>query len=202
MINMKTYIKYILGISLLIISFSCRKDGSDITIPSTTDNSNNNKKILSLIHSYGEKMNSNLKSTELIEIDSVIWYTEALLNYNFSRPEILFKYFEVFKSNYTIPTEENELISLNYAQGFYHHAETSLANEYDQIPYDEKYLRFSDIVLDSIFEDNAYLSIYRGYGYDYEMEIYLPFEEDDDWIWGSLGTPIAPLAGKCDGTQI
>jgi hypothetical protein len=47
------------------------------------------------------------------------------------------------------------------------------------------------------------MSITAGFGFNWLMNTYWGFNEDDDWIWGTLSEDYGvPPMGKCDGTQI
>jgi hypothetical protein len=61
-----------------------------------------------------------------------------------------------------------------------------------------KFLTITDVALDSVVGNTAHLSVSNGLGVG-QLITYEPFEEDDDWIWGTL---IEPLEGKCDGSEI
>jgi hypothetical protein len=76
--------------------------------------------------------------------------------------------------------------------------ETELAN---LDPTDDK-LKLTDVALDSIEGNTAYLSASRVFGINIAV-LYDEFEEDDDWIWGTVEQTLYgdPPAGKCDGTM-
>jgi hypothetical protein len=64
---------------------------------------------------------------------------------------------------------------------------------------DVKFTVFSDVQLDEVDGNTAQLTVNNGYGSGLILGLYDPFYDDDDWIWGTLG---GPLAGKCDGTEV
>jgi hypothetical protein len=80
--------------------------------------------------------------------------------------------------------------------------EDDILDKLDEIDSEEAFLRFCDVVLDSIVSNTAYITVINGFGYNLVLGYY-PFSDDDDWIWGTLGEepPLIPPAGKCDGTM-
>jgi len=161
------------------------------------------KKIISLINQFDEKMNSNLKSGELIELDSAVWNMEALQNYNYAYPDSAAKDFDVTKSNYTIDVDANGTVLIDDVQLVYNEMEANLVEDLNEIPGDVKHIRFADVAIDSIDTGIGYLSVTLGIGSNILIGTYYGFDEDDDWIWGTPGQAYgaSPL-GKCDGTMV
>ena len=61
-----------------------------------------------------------------------------------------------------------------------------------------KIIVMCDVSIDSTDATKAYLTLTNGFGLDLATQ-YDPFDEDDDWIWGTIS---GPLVGKCDGSKI
>jgi hypothetical protein len=158
-----------------------------------------NNKVLTLIKQFDEKLNSSFKSDEKIETDSAVWNIEALQNYTLAYPDSAAKDSKVIKTTYTVPVDANGMILMTDVQTVYDLMESDLITSLDLIESEIKYIKFSDVALDSIIGGSAYMSITAGFGFNWLMNTYWGFNEDDDWIWGTLGEP---LAGKCDGTQV
>jgi hypothetical protein len=85
----------------------------------------------------------------------------------------------------------------------YDQMEADLLAELEQIPSEEKNLRFADVRLDSLLGSTAYISVVRAFGFKFIYGAYEPFQEDDDWYWGTLGQEEFnnPPLGKCDNTM-
>jgi len=201
---MKNKIKT-MAVIMLMISFiitSCKKDeavstGQDKNI----ELSNNSQKVLSLIQQFEQKMNSTLKAGDKIHIDSVVWNSEALQNYNYAIPDTSTRDFIVYKANYTLSVNANNMAYLTDVQTLNSQMETDIQNQLESIDSEETYMRFCDIILDSIESETAYITALNGFGYNL-ISGYYGFEDDDDWIWGTLGEDLGtPPSGKCDGTQ-
>jgi hypothetical protein len=162
-----------------------------------------NNKVLTLIKQFDEKLNSSFKSDEKIEADSAVWNIEALQNYTLAYPDSAAKDFKVIKTTYTVPVDANGMILMTDVQTVYDLMESDLITSLDLIESEVKYIRFSDVALDSIIGGTAYMSITAGFGFNWLMNTYWGFNEDDDWIWGTLSEDYGvPPMGKCDGTQI
>ncbi|MBU1369612.1 MAG: hypothetical protein KJ578_13510 [Bacteroidetes bacterium] len=151
------------------------------------------QQIIRLIEGFDNKLNSNLKSGESISVDSLVWYTEALENYNHARPDLAYENFVVNKTTYTV-THDNGNLSLTDAAEVYANMQTDLANEMADLEGSDNYLKLTDVALDSVQGNTAFLSASRVLGLRLVAGIYEPFDADDDWIWGYD-------QGRCDGTM-
>jgi hypothetical protein len=159
------------------------------------------KQVITRIKNFDAKMRSNLKAGEKISIDSSVWNLEALQNLTYAFPDSAMNDFKVMKSNYTIGIDDNGMVLMSDVQSVYTQMEDSLLYKYGQITSDAKVLRFSDVALDSIVGRTAYLSATFGFAFNI-LSFYLPFEDDDDWLWGTLTQTYGdPPLGKCNGTE-
>ncbi len=196
--NMKN-LKFILSFAVILaISFtSCKKEKSlDVNNQELEDSYS--QQIINKIIIFNEKMNSGLKTGEITTLDSAIWNTEASLNYNFAYPDSLAKNNYTKKSLFTITVNENNRVLMADVFTTYYSMEDSLIYEYDQIPNSSKHVIIADVKTDSIIAGTAYISVTTIYGIGITI-MYDPFDEDDDWIWGSL---FEEPEGKCDGTMV
>jgi len=197
----KVYLLSVIVFAAMVL-FSCKKE------PVTqTDNQDNemmaqSKKIVSLIKNFEEKMNSTLKSGEMISLDSVVWNTEALENYTYAYPDSSAKDYQFFRANYTLTVDANKMVLLSDVQALYNQMTADYTASLSSIQSDIKHLIFTDVALDSVVGTTAYLSAARGFGYDWVLNRYWGFAADDDWYWGTLGQEYGnPPLGKCDGTE-
>ncbi len=156
--------------------------------------------IIQRIEAFDAKLTGNFKSGESISVDSLVWYTEALENYSHARPDLAYENFVVSKTTYTV-TLDNSNLSLTDAANVYADMQTDLTNEMAELPGSDNYLKLTDVALDSVLGNTAYVSASRIIGLRLVAGIYEPFDENDDWIWGTPGYN-QPLAGKCDGTMV
>lgn len=186
-------------LSTLITFTSCKKERMVQTPDELLVLEN---KVISLIKQFDQKLNSSFKSDEKIEIDSAVWNIEALQNYTLAYPDSAAKDSKVIKTTYTVPVDANGMILMTDVQVVYDLMESDLITSLDLIESEIKYIRFSDVALDSIIGGTAYMSITAGFGFNWLMNTYWGFGADDDWIWGTPSEGYNPPAGKCDGTQI
>ncbi len=200
---MKKYILSIIVIAIIAGVYSCKKESTNQTFTQEDEMMVRSKKIITLINQFDEKMNSNLKSGELIGIDSAVWNMEALQNYNYAYPDSAAKDFNVTKSNYTINVDANGSVLIDDVQIVYNEMEANLVDDLNEIPSDVKNMRFADVALDSIDNGIGYLSVTLGFGSNILIGTYYGFDEDDDWYWGTLSQLYGqPPLGKCDGTMV
>lgn len=186
---------------LVGLLFSCQKEQEPISSKIDQAQLEKSQQIIRQIEGFDSKLNSNLKSGETITVDSLVWYTEALENYNNARPDLQYENFAVSKTTYTAALDNGSL-SMQDASALFNTIQSDLETELANLnPTDDK-LKLTDVVLDSIEGNTAYLSANRVFGIGISA-MYDAFDEDDDWIWGTVrqedGTP--PV-GKCDGTMV
>lgn len=161
-----------------------------------------NNKIISLIQQFEEKMHSSFKSGEMIDIDSAVWNMEALQNYGYAYPDSSTKEFIHKKSYYTIPIDVYSKVLMSDVQVVNSLMEDTLAYQLSQFPEEVKCMKFWDVTTDSIVGSTAFLSAVGGYGLNLTGPYY-GFDNDDDWLWGTLGQEYGtPPLGKCDGTMV
>lgn len=182
---------------------SCKKDVSTQPDTPKSEQMAQSKQIISLIEKFEAKLSNPLKTDETLSLDSAIWNMEALQNYEYANPGEATKDFEVAKSNYTLDLDESGQVLLSDVQAVYTQMEDTLTLKLEQIPSDEKVVRFADVAIDSIEGGTAYVSTTLGFGYTWLLNTYWPFNTGDNWYWGTLTQEYGTLPlGKCDGTQV
>jgi len=185
---------------LALFVYSCKKEQEPMTNPMDQSLIEKSQQIIQRIEAFDAKLTGNFKSGENISLDSLVWYTEALENYNHARPDLAYENFVVNKTNYTV-THDNGSLSLTEAAEVFASMQTDLAYEIAELEGSDNYLKLTDVALDSVQGNNAYVSASRVIGLRLVAGIYEPFDADDDWIWGTPGYS-QPLAGKCNGTMV
>jgi len=200
---MRTMAVLILLSGLLIVA--CKKDEPmQVNQNTSTELDDHSTKVLNLIKTFDAKMKSTLKGDERIHIDSVVWNSEALQNYNYAFPDTSTKNFIVYREDYTLSLNASNMALLSDVLSLNTQMEDDILDKLDEIDSEEAFLRFCDVVLDSIVSSTAYITAINGFGYNLVLGYY-PFSDDDDWIWGTLGEepPLNnPPVGKCDGTMV
>ena len=158
------------------------------------------KTLIEKFNYFRNKMQSNLKTGEFITLDSAIWYTEATLSYDHAYPDSTSEDFHTQSTFYTLSVDNNNMVSMEDVQTVYGLMQDSLSYHLSLIDEEVKFIAFADVQLNDVENNVASLEMISGYGTGLVLGFYDPFEEDDDWLWGTIGS--FPLAGKCDGTQI
>ncbi len=198
---MKNSILYLISISfavLLLASCSKEKIKNDTGTLATDQRSST---ILKLIRAFDTKLSTGFKSGESLSIDSAVWYAEALQNYNHARPDQQYEATKVSKQTYAL-TIENGQLGMDDMATLYQNIDNDRVQQMSALGEGDHYLKLTDVNIDSIVGTTAYLSSTNVFGLRLIEGLYLPFQEGDDWIWGTLGQDLgSPPAGKCDGSM-
>lgn len=200
---MRKYINFILLTVLILATLSCRKEPAHQGDSTFNEQLKQSMKTIRMIESFESQLNGNYKSGQLVEIDSAVWYAEAMQNLAYAHPEIAFNDFVRTKTPYTLTIDQYQMVTMVDFDAMYDEMDADLLAELELIPSEEKNLRFADVRLDSIVSSTAYISVVRAYGFKFIYGWYNPFDEDDDWLWGTLGQDDFnnPPLGKCDATM-
>ncbi len=177
---------------------SCKKNAMEKPTTENEQMLSRSQKVIALIRQFDAKLKNNLKSGEMITADSAVWNMEASLNYNYAISDSSAANLLVKKSFYSITVDANQMVLMDDVTTVYWQMDDTLNIQYNGIANPVKHVVFSDVTMDSVVGTTGYLSVATGFGLDLPRN-YVPFAEDDDWIWGTLG---GPLAGKCDGTEV
>lgn len=199
---MRKYINFILLTVLILATLSCRKEPAHQGDSTFNEQLKQSMKTIRMIESFESQLNGNYKSGQFVEIDSAVWYAEAIQNLAYAYPEIAFNDFVRTKTPYTLTIDQYQMVAMVDFDAMYDDMEADLLAELEQIPSEEKNLRFADVRLDSIVGSTAFISVVRAYGFKFVYGWYNPFDEDDDWLWGTIGQFHGnPPIGKCDATM-
>ena len=184
---------------MLVLSASCHKTHE---LPTLTGTDINAQKLVKMLKSFETKITSGLKSDESMEIDSALWYAEALLNYRNARADQCYASFEHRQYTYTLHLSDG-LAGLGHLAALYNNMTTDINQALLQMEGAENYLKLADLRLDSIQGNTAHLSMSAVFGLNLIAGLYLPFKAGDDWFWGTPGQHHGqPPAGKCNGTMV
>jgi len=195
--NKLTFLSVML-LSVLFFVVSCKKD--NISNPQQSTNSNYSNNIMKRIENFRLQMNENYKSSTLMSLDTAVWNLEALLTNYGGYPDSIGKNFLLMKAHFTLPVDANNMVTNDAVQALYQQMVDTITAQLAGIDENIKFLKFSDVQQDSVVGSTAYLSTNDGYGTGFILGLYEPF--DDDWIWGTIGTPPpGPFAGNCSGTD-
>ncbi len=200
---MRKHTIFILLAVLTAATFSCRKEATKKDNGTFDTLLEESMKTIRIIESFELQLNGNYKSGQFVEIDSAVWYAEAMQNLAYAHPEIAFDDFVRTKTPYTLTIDQYQMVTMVDFDAMYDDMEADLLAELEQIPSEEKNLRFADVRLDSIVGSTAFISVVRAYGFKFIYGWYEPFDEEDDWYWGTLGQEEFnnPPTGKCDATM-
>ena len=196
--NLCFYFAAIFTISLMLTSCSKEQIKNNTGTLATDQQSST---ILKLIRAFDTKLSVGFKSGESLSIDSAVWYAEALQNYNHARPDQQYEATKVSKQTYALMIENGQL-DMDDMATLYQNIDNDRVQQMSALGEGDHYLKLTDVNIDSIVGTTAYLSSTNVFGLRLIEGLYLPFQEGDDWIWGTLGQDLgSPPAGKCDGSM-
>lgn len=180
-INLMTMV----GIIALAL-ISCNKENEIITELNEIDKTE--QKILDFKDKITTK--SNQKSEEIFEIDSVVWYIEATLNYTYCNPEVsdILNIDSVFIN---VPVSEDGIVTFSNVVNAYNDVYNGMNNIYNQTSGDNKKIQIADIeVVESNSKINGKTLKLTTFISDFHYKLPEPFYPNDYWhpMWGD---------GKC-----
>ncbi len=193
------------GVIMIVVLFavtSCNKNNQGEPA-STFDNETYAKMIIQRIDGFREQMNSTYKSGELMPLDTAIWNLEALITYDEAYPDSVSRDFIIKTASFTLPVDQNNMVQDDDVQALYYDMLDTVDYQLAQFTETVKFLAFSDVELVEVVSGTAYIEATNGYGFNLLLGTYDPFDEDDDWYWGTLSEEYGqPPLGKCDGTEV
>ena len=134
------------------------------------------------------KTEKNLKSGDMMNIDTAVWYIEALLNYTYFRmpedaPETNITNFDTLEMS--VPIENGE-VSLYDVANMYYQFESSILIGFEQFKEPNKLLSVADIS----FNENTFTCVFLTDYYEAASG-----SKEDGWRWGMK-------QGDCNGNYI
>jgi len=182
------YIISILAAGLLLMVYSCSKEEVAIEKNSRkfeiTDAKESYNRIISfrnVVSDYRE--NPMYKSTELIDIDEMLWNLNATVNYEYSFVDDPYRHFFNQNVYYNIAVQEENMVILGDVLQVYLDQEDDLAEALSLAPFTNKAIQFVFIRIDSIENQTVYLNSKISVG-EKGTDGTGPFGADDDWKYG------------------
>ncbi|MCF8303571.1 MAG: hypothetical protein K9I94_09890 [Bacteroidales bacterium] len=199
-------IKYFLTVIIIfamgaIILNSCSKETNNAEPVNNNKQTKADQSIENRILHFKDKMtqireNPNLKSgSELMELDSVVWYIEAALNYSHADATSGFNNLMGDSAVISIPLTNGKVTIASMVEA-YDAFMDSIAEQYATLSNPDAHLVVADISLQESNDQTLTMQSTTGYGIGIPNPFI--FDEDDHWLWG-LGHD--GLGGKCDGYQ-
>jgi hypothetical protein len=191
------------GVIALMLS-ACKKDNQNQIFQNTGEEvywTAEDLKIQNNILSFQDKIkNNSFKSGETLELDSAVWYLEALMNYNYSTPDSSFVNLTVDTTfEFNLPVNDDLVDFSNLSEAAFA-MEEHIVNYLNNMPNSIKFMVVADVhIKDDDFKSGSKtISITTGYGSEYidNPSAYTPFGEDDYWYYGD---GYMDNGGYCDG---
>ncbi len=169
---------------------SCMKDNNQLS-PPVNGPTAIDFKINRLIKDFQSNLKSNLKESEEISIDSVIWYIEASLNETYARNDNTKELVWIDSAFVGIPLTSTNMVQLSDIDIAYDSLINALTQHYYAVT-GEKGVLLIDIAISSVLENTLTLKMtdYVVNNPDPPITNSWTFGPGDDWYWGLR-------AGKC-----
>ena len=153
-----------------------------MTQPESNNLDDYSRMINNKIEHFRNLMTAGYKTGGTMPLDSAVWNLEALISYDNAYPDSASKNFVIMSATFTMPVNENNLVSETDVQTVYQEMLDTINAQLITIENPVKFLVFSDVKTDSVVNGTAFLTSNNGYGSDIIPGMYDPFT--DDWIWG------------------
>lgn len=179
---------------------SCNKEKQNQIVQNTDEEvawTKEDLRIQNSILDFQDKIKNNtFKNGETLELDSAVWYLEALLNFNYSTPDSSFVNLTIDTTfEFDMPVNNGEVYFEVIAEAAFE-MEDHIVGFLNAMPNSVKFLIAADVsIKDNEFKDGTKtITIVSGYGSEYidHPNWYIPFGENDYWQhgfdWGGCET--------------
>lgn len=172
-------------LSIFILSTSCKKETVQ-SIQSAKEPTAYDFKIHRIIETFKSKLNTQLKESELMSIDSVVWYIEASLNETYARADNSKEQIWIDSAFMDIPLTDNKMVLQSDVTVAYNTLIGELTEHYYEVT-GEKGLILVDISLLSTFDDKITIRMkdYIAYKPIPPVPNNWTFGPTDYWYWGN-----------------
>jgi hypothetical protein len=177
----------------MFLLFGCTKTIRESTPKAIQTISSNDMK--HLILAFKQRMNSNLKETDSVRVDSLVFYLTALTNYTYGDASSKGNYTSI-DSAYISFSLQGSYIPISNVESKYNDLIDSLRNHYNSIE-DEKH--FLGVTIKTVSKNSTLLvlKVTSIILYGNFSNSYTTFGPDDWWKWWNGGT--TTYGGYCAG---
>ncbi|NPD48279.1 MULTISPECIES: hypothetical protein [unclassified Lentimicrobium] len=181
----------LLGV-IAITMVACEKD-EDYSKQSNTENevywSEEDVKIQNQILDFQNKIkNNSFKDGEMMSVEDAVWNMEALLNFNYSTPDLQINNLTVDKSFIIDLSVENDMVSYSDVVAAVFEMEEHLLATLNSLPGADNFIFATDISIgnNELKNGSLKISMTTGFGSEYvdNPGVYIPFGENDYWRYG------------------
>jgi hypothetical protein len=186
-----------LALLLVTIAFAgCKKETGTDPVSQKPLNSEDIK-LSSMVKSFTAKMQSPLKTEEIMGVDSAVWYMKVTANYTYGEASAAKN--DVSIQEVQIPLDNSTgYITMEDVGVLYDAVIDSVRSQYYGVNGTDKALSYVNIAIDTIHTasaPDAYQLNVTSVVTSNIVQIPWSFGTSDNWWW-------ADLAGKCDGTNV
>ena len=187
--------------SVLFLS-SCKKNTNEsITYDKTVKITEEAQDIWIKLTNFNRKIKSNSRDFELIQPDSALWYLENLFNVT-QAVDTSCSTCQLYRKNYSISLNEDGMAEMSDIIDTYQQMLLDLQNELAQIESDFKFLTIADMEIETSRDATLELSLLGNIATN-PLQMYDPFDEDDNWRYGNmLGECVDPHTWSDAGVEL
>jgi len=175
------------------IFYACKKNAEPIQNNSNTEQqySDNGMLVYNKLVAFKHEMQNAQKSTTQMSIDSAQWYVEAYYNVTSGYPDSAYLKFDVDFATYSLPVDENNMISVAALSVLISDLESDLNSRILQYGSEVAHMVVGDVNISlTARSSDAEVVVTTGIGIG-GGSLYTPFNEEEMWIYGET-------AGRCD----
>ncbi|MCF8372322.1 MAG: hypothetical protein K9H64_11910 [Bacteroidales bacterium] len=170
----------------------CVKEAADQPASTPLDNG---KAIVARITQFHEAVSGDLKTDRPLSVDSVVWYTEADINYYYCVPYEEYNYTILDSFLLEVETDEYDMVEARDYNDLYDAMIDSLGDYWHSIDEDPMYMVVVDVSIKSVNDGIATLKMVGAIGYGAGMYTPDEFGDEDYWVYGFGGGKCGPYSG-------
>jgi len=177
------------------IFYACKKNAEPIQNNSNTEQqySDNGMLVYNKLVAFKHEMQNAQKSTTQMSIDSAQWYVEAYYNVTSGYPDSAYLKFDVDFATYSLPVDENNMISVAALSVLISDLESDLNSRILQYGSEVAHMVVGDVNISlTARSSDAEVVVTTGIGFG-TPNLYTQFPLDECWYFGMT-------AGRCDLT--
>lgn len=151
---MKKVLISVLGLFILSCIFftACKKEETN-SEPYTIEMNIDDAALEKQIKTFRDDMNSNLKSSKVMNVDDAIWMIEAAFNYKYTFTDLYYNDFVTDVASFEIEFNESKITSFSRVQDLYKQCDEFIIERFIAVEKNNKHVH--TVMLQSIDEENV-----------------------------------------------
>ena len=186
----------LLGLMVSLGLTSCVKESDELASPPA----NIENATVGKIEQFHSQVSGDLKIGRSLSVDSVVWYTEADINYYYCAPHKEYNYVETDDFVFQVGYDANKMVIASDYNDLYDEMVDSLSAFWYSLTEDSMTMPVVDVSLLAMENNLATLKLSAAIGYGVGMYKPDDFGDTDYWTYGYQGGKCGPYS-CCQGTD-